>query len=361
MSSLRDSLAQFSVDDDEDQFQESTKKKSTAPSDYFDSPFDNSGDFFNTRVSSSNLFEKTRKMKEEGKRKKEEYDDNFSMMDSLNAELESALSDFTPFDKIADEMFSMDEDDELRMSLISQGRKYNQAHGQSAEASEIEKVFTKQEIALNQLIQDVDKDISAIERDLNQMRMARVRSPKGLSDLVSAKGSLHNTKLSAIKEINSMKRNIIDLNMKAKKGTEDESQANLAASMALQQIISGDTRDSLSDPELRNYARGSIPESDIPNYEFSAAEDFGEMDAEREYEANESEGDLYIKYENLGVQLYAQVDDEDKVVSIVARDKDGNEVPNYPLPETDFDHLTVHSDLGNVTDTFHRNYKLERI
>lgn len=141
------------------------------------------------------------------------------MMDSLNAELESALSDFTPFDKIADEMFSMDEDDELRMSLISQGRKYNQAHGQSAEASEIEKVFTKQEIALNQLIQDVDKDISAIERDLNQMRMARVRSPKGLSDLVSAKGSLHNTKLSAIKEINSMKRNIIDLNMKAKKGT----------------------------------------------------------------------------------------------------------------------------------------------
>ena len=209
----------------------------------------------------------------------------------------------------------------------------------------------------------------ATEKDINNMRLSRVRSPKALSDLISVKGSLYSTKLAAIKEINSIKKNILDLNMKSKKTSEDENQASMAASLALQQMIEGDARDSLSDSEYRAMARGSMisrqsgeMRSEIPSYERNAQDDIDELEAEREYSAMEkSEGDLYIQYENMNVQTYAEVDENDQVVRLVAKDRDGNEIPDYPMPGINEGTFTVHEDLGTVTDSFHRNYILEKV
>lgn len=321
--------------------------------------------FHSSIQSAADIMTKADKMKENKKnRKSDEYNINL-----FSRDFENELGKFSPFDDVADRLFELDEDDELRASLIAQGRKYNQSHSQSNEASEFEKAFTKQETALNQLIVDLEKDIGATEKDINNMRLSRVRSPKALSDLISVKGSLYSTKLAAIKEINAIKKNILDLNLKSKKSTEDESSASMAASLALQQMIEGDARDSLSDSDYRAMARGSITmdsngkvKTEIPSYERNAQDDLDELEAERNYESSlKSEGDLYIQYENSNVQAYAEVDENDRVIRLVARDRDGNEIPDYPLPDINEGTFTIHEDLGTVTDSFHRNYILEKI
>ena len=368
MSSLHDTLSKFTNLYEEEESDE-VKKKDPDENDIFSSPFTSEdGSFFTSIQSSADLMSKADKMNEEKKKRKKSSYDNYDI-NTFARDFEAELGEFSSFDDVADRLFEIDEDEELRASLIAQGRKYNQSHSQSGEASEFEKAFTKQETALNQLISDLEKDIGATEKDINNMRLSRVRSPKALSDLISVKGSLYSTKLAAIKEINSIKKNILDLNMKSKKTSEDENQASMAASLALQQMIEGDARDSLSDSDYRAMARGSMisrqsgeMRSEIPSYERNAQDDIDELEAEREYSAMEkSEGDLYIQYENMNVQTYAEVDENDQVVRLVAKDRDGNEIPDYPMPGINEGTFTIHEDLGTVTDSFHRNYILEKV
>lgn len=351
MSVLKDSLMKYMNQED------SQSEEIEVKNDYFSSPFsDTKNDHY------VDVFGKTTEISEkEEKNKKQSSDfDEFS-------ELEFELENFMPFDDFADELFSIDEDAELKNSLITQGRKYQQSHMQNAELSEIEKTFSKTETALNKLISDIDEDIRGVQQDIHGLRMSRTRSPKSLSDLISAKNSLHSTKLSALKEINSMKKSIIDLNMKAKKDSTSEEQSSTAASLALQQLIGSDMRDSISNESVRDIAKG-----DIRGYDPSLAEQGiyagytpeeiqDELELEKSISANETEGDLYIKYENRGVELYAQIDQDNQFVGIIARDKEGNYIPDYPIPSVDPTQMKIQLDLGKATDNFNRTYFVERV
>lgn len=302
--------------------------------------------------STINIFEESKKKKENRKKSNINEDDE---LEAFTSDLEDEIGLAFPFDDVLDRLFDIDDDDELRNGLIEQGRKYNQSHSDEPSKSAYEKVFAKQETALNNLIGELDRDIAATEKDINNIRLARVRSPKALSDLISVKGSLYSTKLSAIKEITNIKKNIIDFNIKDKKNSDEDSQASVAASMALQSIISGDNAAALSTGSFREAAKGSL------EFDESAENKLAEIEAEREFHANETEGDKYIKYENLGVQIYAQLDAEDRVVNLVAKDKDGNIVPDYPIPDVDYSQFNIHTDLGTVTDAFHRSFLIENI
>ena len=37
------------------------------------------------------------------------------------------------------------------------------------------------------------------------------------------------------------------------------------------------------------------------------------------------------------------------------------EIPDYPMPGINEGTFTIHEDLGTVTDSFHRNYILEKV
>lgn len=353
MSLLSETLAKYSSEDDNSQ---QDTKETEKEKNYFEDPFQPIDDGSSL---SSDLFERVKKSKSE-KKKKDPFLMDVEDFDIIDQELGEGLAPYTPFDDLMDQLMEVGEDEELRAALISQGRKYNQSHSDSTGSSEYEKAFAKQETALNQLIRDLEKDIGSTEKDINNMRLARVRSPKALSDLISVKGSLYSTKLAAIKEINSIKKSVFDLSMRAKKGTMDEDeQASTAASMAIQQLISGENRSVITDG-MRDLVKGS-PREDMVSYEPSAADLYGEMEAERLYGSDESEGDKYIKYEKLGVELYAQTDDDGNVQNVVARDREGNLVPDYPIPPPEDNSFTIHEDLGTVTDNYHRTYRLEKI
>ncbi len=299
--------------------------------------------------------------KEKKSRKQFMSEHDYDELDMLSMEIDNDMRridiDYDMFDTATEHLFEINNDDELKRSLIAQGRKYDQAHHNS-EMSEYEKVFAPQETALRDLINDVNRDIVDISKDINNMRLARVKSPKALSDIITAKASLHNIKLSALKEIDKVKKDMCDLSIKTKKDESADSQASIAANLALQQLLNGDARDSLSDAYSDDML-GSHKKSSLDEPIDLASPD--EAEAEREYLQNTSEGDLYIKYENSGADMYVQLDNEDNVKGILARDRDGNMIPDFPLPSVDYKDFTLNTDLGTASDAFHRNYRIERV
>lgn len=105
------------------------------------------------------------------------------------------------FDDLIENLFEEDEDTALKNNLVSLGRKYARMVGTDAETSEISKAFSKREKALDDFIEELDRDSAGVQRDIEIMRGLRSRNYKALSDLISARSSMYNVKLSAIKQL----------------------------------------------------------------------------------------------------------------------------------------------------------------
>lgn len=293
----------------------------------------------------------------------DEDDDGLSLKDMMKNLQDESPDDFI-LDDDFDALFNPDNDDTaLENNLIAQGRAYARKNGVDAELGEIEKAFAPQQKALKDLIADVDADSKGVQRDIDGLRMSRTRNTKSLADLVSAKGSLTSIRLSAIKELSSIQKTIIDTNMKLKASDKinavgDDSEAAFAVQKLLSSSnimdsvggltgVSGAFHDG-EDPNSRNSTMGHLQSDD------------DEMEA-KYVDEDDTEGDKYIKYENSGVKLHLQVY-PDGSQAVVAIDKDGNEVPDYPLPpNVENLKFSIHDDLGTASDHANREYILDRI
>ena len=259
-------------------------------------------------------------------------------------------NDVLEADSIFDSITESDSDIELRNTLISLGRKY--AHeGGSKEASDLQAQFIPQESSLKKLIADLDRDIESVGKDIDNMRLSRTRNTKAMSDMISAQSSLYSTKLSAIKEQSNIKKTVADLKMKMEAKTADQSDASLTATRAIQELFSGGTgADSVS---INSDELSSSKEPEISDEE-RIKDIFGDRE--------ETEGDVYLKYEGKNVRIYCQIDQETGEKHLIAKDGDGNIIPEYPLPNhADELIFTIHDDLGTVTDNLGRDYLLEYV
>lgn len=291
------------------------------------------------------------------KRKKELVPETVSDEDFFKSVNEILNSSSSSFDESLDDLFAhISEDDELSNSLIAQGRKYARDHGASSESGEIHNAFDPQIRMLEKFVQEVDADAKGAQRDIDSLRMARTRNTKSLADLISAKSSIRSSQLSAIKEISALRKNMIDLEMKAKAAKAADNAAESEAAFAVQKLLSSDYSDDPIDHTQISGAQHS--NSAYPEYEYSDeivdAKYFND-------DEEESEGDKYIKYEDRNVELHLQID-ADGNESIVPIDKNGVVVSDYPLPP-DVNELrfVVHDDLGIATDQLNREYILDRL
>ena len=276
-------------------------------------------------------------------------------------ELREFIDSTTPDDVILDNLFDElgddDEDEELRANLVSLGRKYNTSGTGAKEESDIEARFAPQISKLNQLGNAVDASSKAVDNDLNQIRMARSRNSKALADLVSARSSLFSTRLSIIKEQNNIQKMIVDLKLKMRDKNEAV-EANAAATQAAVQevlnsgLISYDA--DIDDPGSENTGSGAVPHKveDTMSDEERVKSIFGD---------EKQPGDDYIKYENEGIQLHMRMGKDGSNKRIVAIDKYGQEVPDYPIPEGDLEEagVSVFDDIGIARDAYSREYILD--
>lgn len=279
----------------------------------------------------------------------------------------SKLLEADEFDAFLDDdsIFSAEENIEMRNNLVSMGRKYARESAETKENSEINKTFADSDKRLKALFDEVSRDKESLQKDIDRLRVPG-RGGKNLSDMISAKNNMHTTQLQIIKEINQMKKSMYDLKAKeAAKKEAENAMGNDINSNTLQSIFSSAKTNLINNVGGYSSVSGSSDDDDDDHYTYDIASD--EMDDEeiqKRYFNNKdlsSDGDKFLEYEDRGVEYVLVVDDDDKMQRIFAEDRDGNIIPDYPLPNN-VESLSFEIDpiAKTAVDSLHRTYKLRR-
>ena len=278
-----------------------------------------------------------------------------------SAELASA-EDFDNF--LDDEsIFSAEEDAEMRNNLISLGRKYARDSANSKESSEISKTFADSEKRLKALYEELDKDKSSLQKDIERMRVPG-RGGKSLADMISVKNSMQSTQLSIVKEINSLRKNIYDMRQKEAMRKEAENAGgNDINANTLQSIFSSSRSNLVNSMGGYSGISGSRSNSE-EDYGFIVSNDVDDEEIHRRYftdsdssNSGSSDGSKFLEYEDRGVEYVLLIDEDNKVQGVIAEDKDGLMIPDYPLPNN-IEDLSFEIDHFSkmASDNLHRNY-----
>lgn len=267
---------------------------------------------------------------------------------------EDMVEDFDGF--LDDEAnFSSEDSEELSAGLVSMGRKYARETGLVGESSEIAKAFSDSEKKLKALYDELTRDTVAISRDLDRMRsMTRGVNYKALSDMVAAKNSSHSTQLGVIKEINATKKTKFELALKDRAAKD-------AAS------VGGDDISPNTLKNLFSAGRASIVGATGGYAEVSGSSHHFEPDPDLDLPEDDggplTDGDRYLANEGRDVKLHLLVDDDMTPIDIVAKDRDGVIIPDYPMPTASLDELkfTFNKGTGEAQDELHRNYVVEQV
>lgn len=280
--------------------------------------------------------------------------------DFLDTLMEDPMYDVR-FDQLIESIFDDDEDAELKNNLIALGRKHARMTGiNDEETSEIAKAFAVQEQALDSLIEELGRDSLGAQHDIDMMRGLRTRNFKALADLVSAKNSINSTRLSAIKELSSITKTKFDLRMKAKKDDVSGDSAAVA-SQAIQKLLGTGHNTLLSAIGGRSVASGARDSGASDYEEVTPEEILADNEGYDDSDEDMEDGDLFVKYEGEGVEYVVDFDDtdDDGTPTVYAIDKNGNTVPDYPMPSNIKDlTFTVNELSGQATDQLHRTYKV---
>lgn len=323
----------------------------------FDDPYKESSD-----VNSRKEF-----IKQQKSQKKEQKKEKKNHFESIIEEVEEFVSVseedelIEDFDTYIQDFFLEDEDDNFRNELIKRGRQYTRSTSISKESSEIQKLYAGNEQRIEELLKEVAQDSEAVQKDINYMRSARSRNYKVLAELIGERRSYHDTTLSAIKELNAMHKAKVELQLKIDKEHKDESGDNdLVANRAIQNLFSMG-RDSL----VGSYADVSGSSEAGVKKEYGNQLDEDELIHNKYFKDDddvpETDGDKFLKYEDLGVELILEYD-ETGPIRIVAEDRNGNELPDYPTIEiTDDLSFTISENTGTATDNLSQKYKLRKL
>lgn len=267
------------------------------------------------------------------------------------------------FDQFLTEGFSAEEDAEMRNHLIGLGRKYARDSAQSKESSEISRTFADSEKRLKALYDEIESDKQAIEKDIARMRVPG-RGGKVLSDLIAVKKELLTTQVQIIDKTNAMRKTVFELRAKeaAKKEAAEAGNNDINSNM-LQGIFSS-ARSSVVE-SMGGYSgiSGSRDEDDDLSY---YNDDVSDEEIQQKYfsanQGGSSDGDKFMEYEGRGVEYILLIDSEEHVQGVIAEDRDGILIPDYPMPSSidqlsfTFDHIAK-----TASDNMHRNYKIRLV
>lgn len=307
----------------------------------------------------SRRYEEKKKKKKHGKVDKI-LQKGSSLIDRFASE--EVIDEFDDF--IANYMFE-DEDVTLKNNLISLGRKYARDTKVSGETSEITKAYSSSEKILNNILLEIEKDKEDVQKDITSMRLSRSKNYKALTELSEVKAQYHNIALNVVKELNSMKKAQFELQLKNDKNKASESDnTEMASNRAIQNLFGLGRGTMINAIGGYTSVSGAIDDDTASarmSDDYSVDED--EL-IQRKYfseDVEESDGDKFLKYENRGVE-YVLLIDENGHKDVIAEDKDGNIVPDYPMP-TDIDSLTfsISEITQTATDNYNRSYKLRRL
>lgn len=268
-------------------------------------------------------------------------------------------------DHFADELdffleneFDDEEDAALSNQLIGFGRKYARDTAISAESSEIIKAFSVNERRLNEMIKDIDKDKDDLGEILSRMRNKYSTNYKALAELLEVKNQSYNAKLAMVKELNAIKKTQFELRFKENAQKKNDAEATGADSASLFKSLfsigRGDMIDSVGGYESIS---GALRQNEV-DYETEFIDD--SPDPSTTFVDTSSDGENFLKYEGQGVHwvlLISKDDNGDEVYDVIAEDRDGNVVPDYPIPSKINElEMDINPNTMEATDNLKRVY-----
>lgn len=282
----------------------------------------------------------------------------------LESDIESLMPDDDEyddsFDRLIEDAFHEDEDVTLRNNLVAMGRKWAiKGMDEAAESSEVNRSFIRQEQALQSLAEEMDAGASALDRDIEQMRMSRTKNYKSMADMISARVSLYNAKLSVIKEMNAITKSKYDITMKLKKEAGNEAgDSGMAATQAVQRLLSVGRKNLIpSDDGMREYVPNGDDSPGGANYNDGTPETA--LHLAEDLPPAETDGDKFIEHEGDGIEYVVDIDRETDRKQIYAINKYGDVVPDYPMPSNqDQLNFQLNEMAGEATDQLQRRYRL---
>lgn len=296
------------------------------------------------------------------KKKKKDINDILDESEEFIKEIQDDDFDYD-FESYIEDSLSIEEDEELKSNLIGLGRKYARSHAIGEDESEVSKAFAPQEKELNNLLNDVTKDKNDIQDDINKMRSTNYGSNrKTLAEMVDKKTQLHRAELDIIKEKNNIKKIKFDiLNKKnANKSNDPEMDTSFQSSKIIQDILGGNHNVLLDSVGGRESIAGCRNNYNGDPDEFVDSIEESDEYIQKKYFSNKSEtdADKFIEYENDDVKYILLIDSENNK-TIMAENKYGDIVPDYPLPsninELKFE---INKDSGTATDQLNRTYEV---
>ena len=237
--------------------------------------------------------------------------------------------------------------------------------------NEYKKEFAEELTMLYDLLDEANKFSKKLGKKYDSIDGSKAKgTSKYLNDLIASVLASTTNKLQIIKEINSLKKTIQELKIKAdgKKGPSAESGSlEDQANSFFRDIMNVGRNNFISalngDPDMQISDNSYSSDSDIEymNCLPDAHEDLHNKINERLLNENTSrtaEGDKYIIYENLKPELVIMYNVMDNSWDMIAVDKDGQRIIDYPVPtKKELGKMKFSSDHKFATDSFGRSYK----
>lgn len=298
-----------------------------------------------------------------------EYEDIMS-----DVEMEEIIPDFDTdidFYEVVETWDDEYQEDDVTGRLSRKGkRSYNSL---KESKNEYKKEFAEEMTMLNDLLEEANKFSKKLDKKYDAIEGSKTKGmSKYTNDLIQSILTAKSTKLQIVKEMTSLKKTIIDLQIKEGKrlGAEDGDESiTSSANSYFREIMKVGRKDFID--TLEDF-RPSVSTSDSILEEIEYANKMSEQNNElneriakrlEENGTNRSEeGSKYILYENMNVELKIKFNVMNNEWKVVAINDQGQEIMDYPTPtKADLGKVKFSSDNKFATDKYGRSYKVIEI
>lgn len=259
--------------------------------------------------------------------------------------------------------------EEISEKLTKKGKRSYDKYKE--DENEFKKEFAEELTMLYDLLDDANKFSKKLSKKYDSIDGSKAKgTSKYLNDLIASVLTSNTNKLQIIKEITNLKKTIQELKIKAdgKKGNISDGDGSL-------ENQANDFFSNIMGVGRNNFlaALNGDPDSQLSSSEYSSDNDIEYVNSLPEAQEelhekinerlmNESsrsvEGDKYIIYENLQPELVIMYNVLDNSWDMIAVDKDGQRIIDYPVPtKKELGKMKFSSDHKFATDAYGRSYK----
>ena len=233
-------------------------------------------------------------------------------------------------------------------------KKKKKKKGKDGELIDYKKEFEPEAALYKNLLMEQTRFTESLQKEYDSIKSVKSSSrgvTKQMTDLIDNITSARSLAMQLVDKQVSIKKQAAELNMKQRK----ELGASLGDTENMADFASTYLKQMFNDRQaLFNNGSGDSSVS-----EYTEDELFEELSASLTDETNErpDEVELYLKYENSNVQVYVVITDDDvENYEFLAKDQDGNVIPDYPMPN--HTSISINRSTGIATDTYGKKYNI---